>query len=245
MYYPAVTTIAQAAPVIVASGDDRSGIDISLKFVPTSNISGRLLGPDGPVPNYMLHLVPTNTGEMTADPAVATAITDADGSFMFIGVPAGQYVAQTVRVPRAVPFGPPAPSTTVLLPNGSASFSSSQGSGPTPPALPSEPTLWAVAPISAGGQDLQDVTIRLQKGLIVSGRVEFEGTGERPPADRLSVIPIILEPADGKPRASTMPGRITPNGQFTTQGVPPGKYLRPSGRRVLGLEPEIRDGRRH
>ena len=36
-----------------------------------------------------------------ADPDVATSITNGDGEFAFLAVPAGQYVIQTVRVPRS------------------------------------------------------------------------------------------------------------------------------------------------
>ena len=104
-YYPSSATAAQATSVVVGSGDERTGIDIALKFVPTSNISGRLLTPEGPAANYALHLVPSNTGDMTADPDVAVAITDGDGSFMLLAVPAGQYVIQTVRPPRARAVG--------------------------------------------------------------------------------------------------------------------------------------------
>src|SRR5262245_4302025 len=67
-YHPASGTVGQAQPITLASGEEKSGIDISLKLVPTANISGRLVGPSGPVESFMLHLTPTDTGEMSADP---------------------------------------------------------------------------------------------------------------------------------------------------------------------------------
>jgi hypothetical protein len=212
VYYPSGATMAQATPVTVASGEDRGGVDMVLRFVATANIGGQLIGPDGPAQNYALHLVPTNTSDLSMDPDVAMAITDTDGSFMFLAVPSGQYVIQTVRAPRAV-----APPVAVLV-GGTAR------------------DLLRAARLTANGPTLdrharharrghQGLTIHLREGVKVSGRVEFDGTSERPPADRLAQIPITLEPADGKARANLLPGRVGANAQFTTPQTPPGKYL--------------------
>jgi len=227
-YHPASNTVAQAQAVSLASGEEKSGIDVALKLVPTANISGRLLGPSGPVESFMLHLTPTDTGEMSADPDVATTITAADGSFMFIGVPAGQYVIQTLRMPRPVMTGM---ATMVVNQGGgtmaftTATMAGGAGGAPPPPAAPPDPTLFTVTPISVGGQDINDLTISLLTGIKVSGRVEFQGSAERPPADRLAQVTVNIEAADGKTRAGMTNARLQPNGLFTTPGVPPGKYL--------------------
>lgn len=226
-YHPASNTVAQAQAVSLASGEEKSGIDVALKLVPTANISGRLVGPSGPVESFMLHLTPTDTGEMSADPDVATTITAADGSFMFIGVPAGQYVIQTLRMPRPVMTG--MATMVVNQGGGTMAFTTATvpgGAGaPPPPAAPPDPTLFTVTPISVGGQDINDLTISLLTGIKVSGRVEFQGSAERPPADRLAQVAVNIEAADGKTRAGMTNARLQPNGLFTTPGVPPGKYL--------------------
>ncbi|MGE5833555.1 MAG: carboxypeptidase regulatory-like domain-containing protein [Acidobacteriota bacterium] len=230
-YHPASNTVAQAQTVNLASGEEKSGIDIALKLVPTANISGRLLGPSGPVESFMLHLTPTDTGEMSADPDVATAITAADGSFMFIGVPAGQYVIQTLRMPRPMMTGM---ATMVVNQGGgtmaftTATIAGGAGGAPPPPAVPPpppDPTLFTVTPVSVGGQDINDLTISLLTGIKVSGRVEFQGSAERPPGDRLAQVAVNIEAADGKTRAGMTNTRLQTNGLFTTPGVPPGKYL--------------------
>jgi protocatechuate 3,4-dioxygenase beta subunit len=215
-YYPSSATAAQATPVSVAPGEDRTGIDIALKFLPTANVSGRLLTPEGPGANYALHLVPSTTGDMTVDPDVAVAITDREGTFMFLGVPAGQYVIQTVRPPRAR-----AVATRAVMGGGVATYTMmTTGTAPA-----GEPTLWAAVPLSVGGEDVSDLTISLREGLTISGRAEFEGAAERPPAERLAMVPIEIEPADGKMRATLPPATLQPNGQFVTSQTPPGRYL--------------------
>jgi hypothetical protein len=46
-YYPQASRISDATPIEVKGGETRSGIDLSLRAVPTVRISGRLEGPDG------------------------------------------------------------------------------------------------------------------------------------------------------------------------------------------------------
>ncbi len=226
-YHPSSSTVGQAEPIVVASGEDRTGVDVALKLVPSVTISGRLMGPTGPVESFMLHLTPTDTGEMSTDPDVATAVTASDGSFMFLGVPAGQYVIQTLRMPRPMMTG--MATMVVNQGGGNMSFTTTMGSAvsstSTIPAAQTEPTLWTATPISLGNEDIRDLTITLNGGLKVSGRAEFQGSAERPPADRLAQVTVSLDSADGKTRGAMAGARLQTNGLFTTQGVPPGKYL--------------------
>lgn len=227
-YHPGSATVSQAAAVTVRSGEDRTAVDVALKLVPSATISGRLVGPDGPVENFMLHLTPTDTGEMSTDPDVATTVTAADGSFMFLGVPAGQYVIQTLRIPRPVMTG----ATTMMINQGSGvsnmTFTTMGGAVSAASAQTSantDPTLWTATPIAVGAEDVRDLTISLSTGLKVSGRTEFQGAAERPPGDRLAQVTVTIESADGRTRAGAAPSRLQANGLFTTVAVPPGKYL--------------------
>jgi hypothetical protein len=218
-YYPAATTPSNAQVITIGSGEERNGVDFALAPVPASNISGALISPEGSAANYVLHLVPSDNGTLSFDPDVATAVTDSTGSFMFLAVPAGQYVIQTSRIPRPRPM---------VAAGGLGATAGPVGMQLTVAGAPAptEPMLWLAAPVSVGGQDIQGLTLMLREGLTISGRVEFTGAGERPTAQRLAQMPISVEPADGQQRSNTtLLSRIEPNGTFKITGLLPGHYL--------------------
>jgi hypothetical protein len=103
----------------------------------------------------------------------------------------------------------------------------------TPPPIPADATLCAEASIGVGDSDVSGLVLMLRAGSRVSGRLEFDGAGDRPDARTIANMRVTLDPADG----ATLPdglafatGRVDENGQFTTYGVPPGKYfVRASG----------------
>ena len=194
--------------------------------MPTSTISGHLTGPDGPAATWAVHLVPTDTGDLSADPDVATTITDQNGEFSFLAVPAGQYVIQTVRPgrsaggPQVVQTGG---ATQMFMMTMTADRAGAIGQTAAPP--PTVPTLWAAQPIAVAGGDVNGVSVMLRQGYRALGRIEFDGSAERPPADRVAQIIVSVESADGKQRAATPPTRVEASGQFTMTGLLPGKYV--------------------
>ena len=102
--HPGTTDPGQATVVDVGAGESRTGIDLAIGLVPTVRISGRVTRPDGPVPTLGLNLVPLWTSTVVDDfgyapPGGALAATNASGAFTFLGVPAGQYMLKTSRVP--------------------------------------------------------------------------------------------------------------------------------------------------
>jgi hypothetical protein len=61
----------------------------------------------------------------------------------------------------------------------------------------------------------------------MSGRLEFDGTSERPDVTLVSNLRVSLEPADGLPGAPGIDegGHPDDRGGFRTPGVPPGRYV--------------------
>jgi len=236
LYYPASRTAADAQPIRVASGDEKTSADMTLPLVPTGAIFGRLLSPTGDPPsNWALHLVPADSGDLSADPDTGIAITNAMGEFMFLGIPEGQYVIQTVRRPQNIPPPPPPPPPPPSVSTGInvqpvtvssfTSFTVTPVGGVVNGGQPStEPVLWTVMPV-AMSSDYQEVTLALREGLKLSGRVEFQGSAERPPAQRLAQMAVTVEAADGRSRTPSVIGRLDANGDFTVTGLLPGKYL--------------------
>jgi protocatechuate 3,4-dioxygenase beta subunit len=91
-FYPSVTSVTNATFVAIAPGDERAGVNIQMRPVPTRRISGRLLGQTGPT---ALRLAAP--GALAQQ--VATAVSDAEGRFTLLGVPPGQYVLNVLSPP--------------------------------------------------------------------------------------------------------------------------------------------------
>ena len=241
-FYPAASASAQAAPITLGSGDDRSGLDFQLRPVPVARVSGTATGSDGPLGGIGVRLLPGGTDDGSPDSEVetATTTTNPNGAFTFLGVPSGQYTLRILRTPKpaAAPATTPRPNVAMIQ-NGSGGTTMSMGAltmdmvMPLPPPLPTEPTLWATVPVSVGDADLLGLAVTLRPGFRVSGRIEFDGTTIRPTPDQLRRMAISIDRADvagasANPLAglTQMPrGQVDANGQFTTPGLVPGKYF--------------------
>jgi len=83
------------------------------------------------------------------------------------------------------------------------------------------------------GQDISGLSLTLQPGLTVAGRVQFEGTAL--PQPDLSRLRINLAPLQSQGEVTIGMTQIAPdaNGAFSIQGVPPGRYRLTAGIPVL------------
>jgi len=226
-YYPGVTRLSDASVFTLESGTDRTGTDFHVKLVPTARISGRVMGPDGPVPAIAVHLIPQGSADVSDDAAVeaASTITESAGRFTMLGVPAGQYVIKVARAP--LPGRPPVSTSVATMgPNGGVvSFTSAPDTLPPPP-LPTDPTLGATVPLAVGETDLSNIEIVLQAGARVSGRLESDGTRTPLTPDQIQRLTLTFEPADGRSGvATTGRGQFDANGQFQSLGLLPGAYF--------------------
>jgi hypothetical protein len=201
-YYPAALVPTQAQTITVAPGDDHPNVDVTMRLVATERVMGSVFGPDGSGGNLGVRLVTAESRDSSFNSSYPTAntISEASGAFTFLGVPSGQYELQVTRIPRPdIISGMPAATSPL-------------------------PTLWARTPVSVGSTDIAGLTIALRTGVRVSGRVEFDGSAPRPAPERLATVSVILQDIDGLGQG-IMPARLSPDGQFTTSGVIPGRYL--------------------
>jgi Carboxypeptidase regulatory-like domain len=227
LFYPAAPSAASAAIVSVASGQERTGIDLQVKPVPMVKVSGTVAGLSGSATNVPVRLIPQGPDDLGRTGDAGGTITNASGGFTFLGVPSGDYVIKIVQTPR--PAAPSAPPMTIAVGSGMM-VSGAFGPNTEVPPVPAEPTMWATVPVAVGDADVTGVNIVLRTGLRVSGRVEFEGSADKPAPDQLSRTPVMFEPVDGQmDRGTTPPGRIDAKGQFTSYGLPAGRYYVRSG----------------
>jgi len=198
-FHPASLSVAAASVVTVASGEEKAGIDVSLRPVPSRRVSGRVVGPDGPVAGIALRLIAAD-----ADPGMAMygisaetpqTLADGPGDFTFLGIAPGIYTLKLLRASE-----------------------------------PTEPVLWAADSITVGADDdLTDLTVRLQSGAPIGGRMVVDGSGVPPAIAALKAISIKPTPLAGT--ASSLMGMagwvVHPddNGRFMTGPMVPGQYL--------------------
>ena len=198
VYLPNGSTPDQAVPISLESGAERSGVDFRIQFVPSLTVSGRLLGPRGPAPNVGVHLVADErqgrfTNDWTLD--VASTLSDPDGYFTFIAVPAGQYLLEVLKVP-------------------SREFETSK-----------ERILFAKAPISLATGDVESLSVALTEGGRLQGRIQFSGSLQAPSVARMREIGIALQSVDSALVVNFPPTHPSDDGAFQTRSHPPGRYL--------------------
>jgi len=220
-YYPSSTTSTQAQVITLGSGDERSGVDLQLRLVATSRVSGTLSGPDGPAAGIGLKLIPMDARDYASDNGyeTSTTATDGAGQFTFLGVPVGQYVLRAQKVPRPQPMAPPPPPPMSVNANGVARVTA-----PPAQAQVVEPTLWAETSVTVAEADVSNVQVTFRNGIRVNGRLEFDGALPRPTADRLQQMTINFTPVDPRSGFPNQPTRVHPDGGFTSMEYLPGKY---------------------
>ena len=63
--YPGTSNAADATIVTIGSGESRTGVDMPIRFSPTTRVSGVVTGSDGPIKNLGIRLLPPNGADTT------------------------------------------------------------------------------------------------------------------------------------------------------------------------------------
>jgi hypothetical protein len=85
--------------------------------------------------------------------------------------------------------------------------------------------LWAETTIAVSGEDLEGVTLVLQPGMTVSGRLQFDGSGQTLPEDLGAVRVALSPPPSSGVSFGIPPAQVNADGTFAFEGVAPGSYL--------------------
>ena len=202
VYYPGTFSASQATVVKVGVAEERTGVDFQMSLVATAKVEGTVVAPDGVKRDSLaIQVIDTNpVGPMME--FFRRATTTSDGSFTLSGVPPGHY---TLAVRGQAPGRPPAAPSRAN------------------PLFVAQPALWAMAEITVDGQDVSGVTLTLQPGMTLSGRIQFEGTSPPPDITRLRVSLFAVQ-VPGEVNLGVAPIPPEPSGAFTMQGVTPGRY---------------------
>jgi hypothetical protein len=96
-YYPGTSDFRTAALIEIASAEERTGIDFSIRAVPTVVVSGRVVGPPEVVRASIVRMIPDGASGLGMGSEQATAMLGVDGRFIVPGVAVGDYLVD-VRV---------------------------------------------------------------------------------------------------------------------------------------------------
>lgn len=213
VYFPGTTTGPSATVVPLDISEEKTNVDLQLQIVPLTRITGVVTSPDGAIPPGTQVLLLDSTQALPGS-SPRSARPGPDGKFTFVGVQQGQYTV-------AARSGGGAMITTG--PGGGG------GMGPSAAtkffeAAPNN-QLWAMTDVFADGRNPASVTLNLQPGLSVSGKLAFDGGV--PPAG-LSGLRLSLNPV-GQGIVNDLASGIRPvgvdiEGRFTFIGVVPGRY---------------------
>jgi hypothetical protein len=218
VYYPGTSAPSAASAVTLAVGEERSGVDFRLALVPTAKVEGVVQSPEGTLPQgTQVQLAPLDQAGGPTVPGVSTNTTrvNQEGRFTFNNIPPGQYRVMARGVVRQT-----APAGTAA-----ATGRGGRGGGRGGPGQISQ-VLWGSADVSISGTDVAGLTIALQEGMTVAGRIAFDGSGF-PPAD-LTMVRVNLQPRGAQQGleigGGVPPAQVDATGRFTIKGVLPGRY---------------------
>jgi len=200
-FYPSTDLRILAAPIPLAAGEVRYGMNLRLPLVRAWTVTGQLTGPI--VAAQPLRLVPADAN--WADVRDAALTTSAgDGTFVFTRVPAGRYQLQAGLVPS-----PARPSASEI-----ASF------------LEREPdSYFARVDVTIDDTNLDLSTVEMRPTASITGRIVAEPIAPSPqgPA-RLAGIAVSIEPAGpGLSRGTTLYAGA--DGVFSVRNLIPGEYF--------------------
>ncbi len=218
VYHPNAASMSAASLVTVTSGQERSGVNLQVRPVPTARVTGTISAPAGSAGYVAVRLMPVDS-EHDEGNAFST-MSDENGRFTLLGVPFGDYTLRVVDTPPPATFF-----RAFTFVNATGAISGD--APPEPPGAPDDApaTLWASMPLSVRDGDVTDVNVPLKTGFTISGQIDFEGT-ERPTPEQMAETAIYVQPADRHMDRIQLPtAKLDKADRFTTVALPPGRYV--------------------
>jgi hypothetical protein len=224
VYFPGTSEAAAATVLTLAVGEERGGVDFTISPVPTATLSGQVFGPDGaPAPGAFVQVIsPDGDINDIVSSLIArfSAQPSGDGTFSMKGVKPGKYrLVARATPPSADAKGGP-PNQAEMMRAAMAGFMG--GGGGT------APTLWAQQDLTVDGHDMSGLTLRLQTGLTLGGKVVFE-TKTAPDTTQMRIT--LGPPVNGSGPANmlasllnTPSASIDADGTFKISGLIPDRY---------------------
>jgi len=212
VYYPGTVDVRTATLIKLGRDEEQSGIDFEVKLVAAATIAGTIVATGGQPPaRAQVQLQPREVNQTSRLGGLRSALVAPNGTFKLAGITPGDYTLFA----RAVDSSSMSPAAAGAAgPAGRAA-----GAGPL--------TLWATQDVSVNGSDLTGLSLTLQPGSSLSGKVTVDAGAAAPPD--LSGMTLTLIRVDGFFNQLTT---VDATGAFKFNGLMPGSYrigLAPGG----------------
>jgi hypothetical protein len=198
-YYPGAARASDSPILFVDHGDSRMGMDITMYGVKPFVVSGRLVDGSG-APATQMQVFLSQDGDLPGAIGVSATgplTVGMDGTFRFPGVPPGTYALNAY------------------------------------PTTDGQRTPWAHHEVVVADRDIDQLILTAGSGMTVKGRVEFSGSAAKPTAAVMEKTRVSLFPLDismgmfmsmGNSGTVGYGAPLDANGQFTVDGLPPGRF---------------------
>jgi hypothetical protein len=252
-FHPDARELEASTPIVLAAGQEREGVDVQLRPVPTFLVSGRIEPAQGITAGFPLRLLPAGPDDPGFGSEAATTVVEADGRFTFLNVPAGRYSLVLRGMVSAYAFGPRGfvidrDNALPPMPGFGRRSGSSLGRVQNAPLGTEfhntlgdwDPMLWARGDVEVSDRDLTDVTLPLQRPAELHGRIQWERTKAAAPTappkpappggparleDGIRQTIVSADPADGALWLGQPGAVMDSDDTFTISGLLPGQYL--------------------
>jgi hypothetical protein len=230
VYFPGTAIVGDASVITLGPMEERSGVDFGLLLVPTAVIKGKVIDPDGrPQSGVSVALKQSTPNSLDLFSALfnSSGFTDTEGAFSIQGVKPGSYTLSVRATPKAV--APPAPTDPAAARAAAAADLSAFGIGGR------ATTHWADQAVSVQGVDIDDLTLTLQPGMTVRGKIVYEATTKTPPTDLTkTALALSAQTATASTAGDfaaallggggSMAAKVAADGTFVITGIAPGRY---------------------
>jgi hypothetical protein len=240
-FHPSAWSAEDAVPIIVASGEERVGADLTIAWAGLRSVAGEVAGWGRVSEPLRLSLFPVH-GTLASDLAtVTTLVTPGERRFRFPKVPPGHYVLRAMTLPgpsaRQAWFARPVGDGIVFV----ASASALTASAPVP-STEADSVWCAEIQVVVESRSDTEVQLTLQAAARINGRLVFNGTSAQPSAEELQRYRIPIFRADGADFPIPLKG-ANADGTFVIDGLPPGQYVVSLSQATWVLESLSVDGR--
>ena len=219
VYYPGSRDPATAAPIDLGPGANYAGVDLMVAETRTVSVRGRIINSvTGRLSGVSVTLLPRESIVGGPQQGLSATVSET-GEFEVRGVTPGSYdLIASVGIQTFVSVGAGGQTSV---------FVSRSIVGREPGGLPDDSRtgrVGGVVRIDVGNADVENITVALQAGVDITGRVSIDRGPLAEGDPDVGRIRVFLRPEPLIPQLTPVPSRTDQDGTFTVGGVIPFEY---------------------